>query len=156
MRYALLTLLLAGSTACRPSDTPPADTALAETAAPRTAAAATPTLRILAPAEGSTVTSPVKVQVAVDGFGLVAATTPIAEGAGHLHFFIDTPPDAVPEGQMIPLDSATKYIHAGKEPLTERELTLSPGEHVIWVVAANSGHLALRTPAPVKLTLKVQ
>lgn len=155
MRHALLTLLLAGTAACRSSDTPPPEAATPDAPAPQTAAA-TPTLRVIAPAEGSVVTSPVKVQVAVDGFGLVAATTPIAEGSGHLHFFIDTPPDAVPEGQMIPLDSATKYVHAGKEPFTERELTLAPGEHVIWVVAANSGHLALRTPAPVKLTLKVQ
>jgi hypothetical protein len=156
MRLSVCTLVLAATAACAGSETPAADSAPPAAAAPQAAAAPSPTIRVISPAEGSAVTSPVKVQVAVDGFGLVAATTPVAEGSGHLHFFIDTPPEAVPEGQMIPLDSATKYVHAGKEPFTERDLTLAPGEHTIWIVAANSGHLALRTPAPVKLTVKVQ
>jgi hypothetical protein len=107
--------------------------------------------------DGAEVQGPkVRFEVEVTNFTLVDAGTPLAPGEGHLHFFIDTPPDAVPEGQLIPLDSAAKYVHAGKPPYTSRELELAPGEHTIWVVAANSGHLALREPAPAKVTVRVR
>jgi hypothetical protein len=120
-------------------------------------APAVPTITITAPAANATVTGPkVKVEASVAGWTLVESSTPIAAEQGHLHFFIDTPPDAVPEGKMIPADSLTKYVHAGKAPLTNRELTLAPGVHTIWVVAANSAHIALRKPAPVKVTFTVK
>jgi hypothetical protein len=114
------------------------------------------TLKIVSPTKGATVTSPVKIEVVAKGFTLVEASTPLAEGAGHVHFFIDTKPSAVKVGTMIPLDSAAKYVHAGKAPLDSRELTLAPGKHTIWVVAANSGHLALARPKPAKVTFTVK
>ncbi len=131
--------------------------AIALACASLSAAAQGAAITITSPANGATVSGPsVKIEATVSGLKLVPAGSPLADGEGHLHFFIDTPPDAVPEGKLIPLDSASKYVHAGKMPFTTRDIPLAPGPHVVWVVAANSGHLALRTPAPVKVAFTVK
>jgi hypothetical protein len=119
---------------------------------------ATPSISITSPADGATVKGPkVKVDVAVTDWQLAPAGSPAAEGSGHLHFFIDTPSSAVPIGQAIPpTDANPAYIHAGKDPLTSRELTLSPGKHTITVVMGNTGHVALDTPAPKSITITVE
>ena len=121
-------------------------------------AGAAPSITITSPADGATVKGPkVKVDVAVSNWQLAPAGSPAAEGSGHLHFFIDTSASAVPIGQAIPpTDANPAYIHAGKDPLTSRELTLSPGKHTITVVMGNTGHVALDTPAPKSITVIVE
>lgn len=99
-----------------------------------------PQLKITSPTKGAKVKSPVTVIAAVEAFKLVPAGTPVAEGEGHLHFFIDVPAANVKPGAMIPLDTTTRYVHLGKEPFDRRDITLAPGKHTITVVAANSGH----------------
>ncbi len=130
------------------------------TAAASTGAAAVlppkgPHLKVLSPKKRAAVASPVTVIVAVERFKLVAAGTPLADGEGHLHFFIDVPASNVKPGAMIPLDSLARYVHAGKEPFDRRDLTLTPGKHTITVVAANSGHLRLAGVKPAKVTFTV-
>ena len=119
---------------------------------------AAPSITITSPADGATVKGPkVKVDVAVTNWQLAPAGSPAAEGSGHLHFFIDTPSSAVPIGQAIPpTDANPAYIHAGKDPLTSRELTLSPGKHTITVVMGNTVHVALDTSAPKSITVTVE
>jgi hypothetical protein len=121
-------------------------------------AAAAPAIKITSPADGATVKGPkVNVEVAVTNWKLVPAGATVADGEGHLHFFIDAPASAVPAGQAIPAtDANPAYIHAGKEPLTSRELTLSPGKHTITVVMGNAAHVALNTPAPQSITINVE
>jgi hypothetical protein len=121
-------------------------------------AGAAPSINIMSPADGATVKGPkVKVDVAVENWQLAPAGSPAADGSGHLHFFVDTPASAVPIGQAIPpTDANPAYIHAGKDPLTSRELTLSPGKHTITVVMGNTGHVALDTPAPKSITVTVE
>jgi hypothetical protein len=122
------------------------------------AAAAQPTMRFVSPADGATVSGPkVKVEVAVTDWQLVPAGSPVAEGQGHLHFFVDVPASAVAVGQPIPPTTANPAIvHAGAAPLTSRDLTLSPGTHTITVVMGNSSHIALSSPAPQTITIHVQ
>jgi Domain of unknown function (DUF4399) len=122
------------------------------------AVAAQPTMKIVAPADGATVQGPkVKVEVAVTDWKLVPAGTKVADGEGHLHFFVDVPASAVAVGQLIPPTTANPaFIHAGAEPLTSRELTLTPGTHTITVVMGNSSHVALANPAPQSITIHVQ
>src|SRR5437867_2895805 len=113
-------------------------------------AAAAPSMKIVSPADGATVKGPkVKVEVAVANWKLAPAGAPAANGEGHLHFFIDVPASAVPVGQAIPpTDANPAYVHAGKDPLSSRELQLTPGKHTITVVMGNTGHVALDNPAP--------
>jgi hypothetical protein len=119
--------------------------------------AQTAALRIVSPAPNATVKGPkVKVEVAADGFRLVAANQAPKAGEGHLHFFIDVPASSVAVGQAVPLDQASAYVHAGKEPFTFRELDLAPGKHTITVVAADAAHMVVGQPAPVVLELTVE
>jgi hypothetical protein len=119
---------------------------------------AAPAITITSPTDGATVKGPkVKVDVTVANWQLAPAGSPAADSSGHLHFFVDTPASAVPIGQAIPpTDANPAYIHAGKDPLTSRELTLSPGKHTITVVMGNTGHVALDTPAPQMITITVE
>ncbi len=121
-------------------------------------ASAPAAIKIVSPADGATVKGPkVKVEVAVENWTLMPAGSPAADATGHLHFFIDTPASAVPVGQAIPpTDANAAYIHAGKEPLSSRELELSPGKHTITVVMGNTGHIALDNPAPQSITITVE
>jgi hypothetical protein len=134
-----------------------ASAALLVVAAPRAADALHhgPHVKITSPKKGAKVTSPVTVIAAVEEFKLVPAGTPLAEGEGHLHFFIDVPADNVKPGAMIPLDTLTRYIHLGKEPFDRRDLTLAPGKHTITVVAANSGHQRIKDVKPYSVTFTV-
>jgi hypothetical protein len=119
--------------------------------------AATPSLTIVAPASGATVTGP-KVNVQVDTKNwkpVAAAGSAVTPGEGHLHFFIDVPASSIAVGQAIPTGDP-KYVHAGAAPLTSRELELSPGQHTITVVAGNSAHVALSSPAPQTVTFTVK
>jgi hypothetical protein len=138
--FALMATVACSST--KPAATPPA---------------ATPSLTIVAPASGATVTGPkVKVDVEAKDWKLVAAAgSAVTSGEGHLHFFIDVPASSVVVGQAIPTGDA-KYVHAGAAPLTSRELDLSPGQHTITVVAGNSAHIALASPAPQSVTFTVE
>jgi hypothetical protein len=122
------------------------------------AAPAAPTLKIVSPADGATVKGPqVKVEASVQGFKLVPAGSAVANGEGHLHFFVDVPSSTVAVGQAIPpTESNHAIVHAGKEPLTSRELELSPGTHTITVVVGDSSHVALGTPAPQSITVHVE
>jgi hypothetical protein len=115
-------------------------------------------MKIVAPADGAIVKGPkVKVEVAVENWTLMPAGSSAADASGHLHFFIDAPAAAVPAGQAIPPTEANAaYIHAGKDPLSSRELELSPGKHTITVVMGNSGHVALESPAPQSITITVE
>jgi hypothetical protein len=119
---------------------------------------ATPALRIVSPTDGATVKGPkVKVEVAVTDWQLAPAGGALTESQGHLHFFIDTPASSVPAGQPIPpTDANPGYMHAGKEPLSSRELSLNPGKHTITVVMGNAAHVALSSPAPQTITINVE
>ena len=137
--YVLMATVACGST--KPAATPPA---------------AIPSLTIIAPATGATVTGPkVKVEAEAKNWQTVAAAgSAVTPGEGHLHFFIDVPASSVAVGQAIPTGDP-KYVHAGAAPLTGRELELSPGQHTIIVVAGNSAHIALASPAPQSVTFTV-
>lgn len=116
-----------------------------------------PTMKIIAPAAGALVAGPkVKVDIEVAAWTLVDANQAIKDGEGHLHFFVDTPANAIKVGEGIPLDQKATFVHAGKAPYTTRELELTPGEHTITVVMGNSAHQVLAAPAPVSVTFKVQ
>ena len=122
-----------------------------------TAAPAGPAISITSPAAGATVSgATTKIEVAVTNFNLVDANIAPKDGEGHLHFFIDVPASTVAVGQVIPLDDASKYVHAGKAPYNTRDIPLAKGKHTITVVAANAAHIALAQPAPVSVTFTVQ
>ena len=79
----------------------------------------------LSPKDGGEVSSPLKVQMGVEGMKVQPAGE-IVEGTGHHHIIIDT--DPVKKGTVVGSDA--QHLHFGKGQ-TETELTLSPGKHTL-------------------------
>jgi len=115
-----------------------------------------PIMTITEPTNGAILQGPrVKITVQVVNWKLVDAGSPVAQGEGHLHFFIDQPASAIPVGQLIPTRDPA-YVHVGATPYTSRELDLRPGQHTITAVMGDSNHAALTQPAPQTVTVTVK
>lgn len=137
-----LTFLLAcgGS---EPAATPPAE-APATQAPPVEAPAAEPpavetppegaAVKFVEPADGASVSSPVKVVMGVDGLQVVPAGE-LKSGTGHHHIIIDGEAPAV--GEVVPKDAT--HLHFG-DGSTETQLELSPGEHTLTLQFADGMH----------------
>jgi hypothetical protein len=88
--------------------------------------------------------SPVKVTSKVEGLKVV-------KGGQHLHLFVDK--DPTPPGTPIPQGDPA-IIHTAE--LSTDVAGLAPGEHVIWVVVGDAGHVPLDPPVEDKVTVTVQ
>ena len=86
------------------------------------------------PADGATVTSPVKVVMGVEGAEVKPAGALVA-GTGHHHVIVDGQP--VEQGEVVPKDDT--HIHFG-DGSTETELELAPGEHTLTLQFADGMH----------------
>lgn len=86
------------------------------------------------PADGDTVTSPVKIVMAVEGMEVRPAGT-VEDNTGHHHLLVDR--EGVPLGEVVP--TGKDAIHFGKGQ-TETELELEPGEHTITMQFADFAH----------------
>ena len=83
----------------------------------------------------STITSPFKLQMGVEGMKIDTAG-PVVIGSGHHHLIIDGP-DSLAAGSVVPKDSVN--IHFGKGQ-TEYELNLTPGTHKLTLQLADGLH----------------
>lgn len=90
------------------------------------------------------------IDVAVEGLTLVKADGDTSGATGHLHAFVDTPP--VAPGEVIPTGNPL-IIHSAVSPIVVTGL--APGEHVIWLVAGDGTHTALKNSARDKVTVTV-
>ena len=84
---------------------------------------------------GASVSSPLKVQMAVDNIKVDTAG-PVIAGVGHHHLFIDAE-DSLAAGTMVPKDSS--HLHFGKGQ-TETEVKLTPGKHKLTLQFADGLH----------------
>lgn len=104
----------------------------------------------VSPADGAEVSSPVKVEMGVEGMAVNPAGE-LKAGTGHHHIIID---DKAPEkGSAVPADET--HIHYGKGQ-TETELELAPGEHTLTMQFANGHHMSYgsQMSATIKITVK--
>jgi len=98
------------------------------------------TVKIAAPANGATVTGPVKVVLQATGVEIVPATVE-RPGTGHHHLFVDH--DLTPVDDTIPR-GVTGILHLGRGQ-TEFVLdSLAPGPHRVIAVVANWKHVPLK------------
>lgn len=86
------------------------------------------------PANGSTVASPVFIEMGVKGMQIEPAGQ-VKEGFGHHHILINQ--TGWPQGQVIPASDST--IHFGKGQ-TDASLELEPGEYTIALQFADGVH----------------
>jgi len=96
------------------------------------------------------VTSPFKVDMAVDGMKIDTAG-PVVAASGHFHILIDQ--DAFPEGQMIPKDSL--HLHYGKGQTTDN-VKLSPGIHKLTIQFADGAHRSYGSKLATSINVNVK
>ena len=97
-------------------------------------------VKIASPANGATVSGPVKVVLQATGVEIVPATDE-RPGTGHHHLFVDH--DLTPVDDTIPR-GVTGILHLGRGQ-TEFVLdSLAPGPHRVIAVVANWKHIPLK------------
>ena len=92
---------------------------------------------ITEPATGSTVSSPVKVCMAVHGVKVQSAKKGVNPGKGHHHLLIDVD---LPSDLSSRIGKDANHVHMG-DGSTCKKLKLGSGKHVIRVLFANGGHV---------------
>ncbi len=139
----------------------PADEAAAEaeeTAAapavvemPRTASVEGARVFFISPADGDTVTSPVRIEFGIEGM-TVAPAGDDTPHSGHHHLLIDT---GLPEmGLPIPADA--NHVHFG-DGSTATEVDLEPGEHTLQMLLGDHLHIPHDPPLtsdPITITVE--
>lgn len=122
----------------------PAASGITRSSAPEGAAA-----EIVSPANGATVSSPVKVVFGLEGMDVSPAGKE-KENSGHHHLLIDL--DKMPDMNM-PLPANDQVVHFGKGQ-TETELELEPGTHTLQLLLGDYRHVP-HEPAVVSETITI-
>jgi hypothetical protein len=125
--------------------------ATAGDAIPRTPSKPVAELAILSPADGASVTSPVKVVFGLSGMGVAPAGVNYP-GTGHHHLIVDA--KLPPADRPIPADA--NHIHFGGGQ-TEVELDLPPGKHTLQLILGDANHVPHDPPVTSKaITITVK
>lgn len=118
----------------------------------RTSAPADAALTFETPEDGTSVTSPVTVEFALEGMEVVEAGTDRAD-TGHHHLLVDL--DELPP-MDAPLPSTDQVIHFGGGQ-TSTELELEPGEHTLQLLLGDHMHVPHEPPVmSEKITITVE
>ena len=107
---------------------------------------------IISPANGATVSSPVKVIFGLAGMGVAPAGVQ-SENTGHHHLLVDAD---IPKDTSLPLPSNDNFRHFGKGQ-TEASIELTPGTHTLQLVLGDYLHRPLDPVlASQKITITVK
>ena len=111
----------------------------------------TPELYIVAPANGATVKSPVRVVFGLRGMGVAPAGV-AHPNTGHHHLVIDAPLPA--PGKPVPANEHYRHFGGGQ---TEAVIELAPGTHTLQLVLGDHLHVP-HSPmvASQKITITVE
>jgi hypothetical protein len=106
---------------------------------------------IIEPADGATVSSPVRILFGLRGAGVVPAGI-AHETAGHHHLLIDT---ELPNlGLPIPADENHRHFGLGQ---TETEIELAPGTHTLQLLLGDELHVPHDPPiSSERITIEVR
>ncbi len=126
-------LLLSGQLMAQ---SPDARTGASPVAAPDAMAAdAAPTVTIVSPQDGDTVSSPVRVVFGIQGMSLAPVGT-FKPGTGHHHLLIDTRPGDA----GVPIPASEHSLHFGKAQ-SETTIELPPGRHTLQLLLGDGNHV---------------
>jgi hypothetical protein len=100
---------------------------------------------------GQTVSSPVKIEMGIEGLKLDTAGAIVA-GSGHHHLLIDAG-DSIPAGLAVPKDAT--HIHFGKAQ-SSTEVKLTPGKHVLTLQFADGIHRSYGSKLATTITVTVK
>jgi hypothetical protein len=102
------------------------------------------------PRDGSTVSSPVYIDMGLEGM-LIEPAGPVKEGYGHHHILINQ--THWPKGSVIPTSDST--LHYGKGQ-TDVSLDLLPGEYVLTLQFADGVHTSFGKEMANSITVIVE
>jgi hypothetical protein len=132
--------------------TPPAPSPAAPATFVRKPAPAGAMVYIIEPADGATVTNPVRVVFGLKGMGVAPAGTDRPD-TGHHHLLIDT---GLPADLNVPIPNDDQHKHFGGGQ-TETTLMLSPGRHTLQLLLGDNLHVPFDPPiASSVVTIEVQ
>ncbi len=100
--------------------------------------------------EGQTVTSPVKVEMGVQGM-LVVPAGQVKKGEGHHHIIVDG--KHVKKGEVIAKDETHLHFGAGQ---TEASIPLTSGKHTLTLQFANGAHRSYGKKLAATVTVNVK
>ena len=101
--------------------------------------------------DGQTVTSPLKVEMAVEAMQVDTANGILKPASGHHHILVDM--DSVKTGEVIKKDSV--HIHFGNAQ-TSAEIKLLPGKHSLTLQFADALHRSYGSKLTSKITVDVK
>jgi hypothetical protein len=101
--------------------------------------------------DGQTVTSPLKVEMGVEGIKLDSAGI-LRQGSGHHHLLIDAG-DSLASGTVVPKDST--HLHFGNAQ-TQTEIKLTPGKHLLTLQYADGIHRSYGGKLATSVTVNVK
>ena len=119
-----------------PADAAEAATPAEQPALPRSAAPDGARVFFITPADGDTVSNPVKIEFGIEGMSVVAAGVDETH-SGHHHLIIDAD---LPENLGMPIPADDNYIHFG-DASTSTEVTLEPGQHTLRLLLGDHLHI---------------
>ncbi len=90
----------------------------------------------ITPADGDTVSNPVRIEFGIEGMSVVAAGVSETH-SGHHHLIIDAD---LPENLGMPIPADENYIHFG-DASTSTEVTLEPGQHTLRLLLGDHLHI---------------
>lgn len=118
---------------------------------PRTTSPAGARVFFISPANGDTVTNPVRIEFGIEGM-VVAKAGDNQPDSGHHHLLIDT--DLPTLSEPVPAD--VNHIHFG-DGSTSTEITLEPGQHTLCLLLADHQHIPHDPPLvsnPITITVE--
>lgn len=108
-----------------------------------------PTVRILSPQEGATLTGPdATIQMEAIGVTIKPANGNRTPGEGHYHLYLDTDPQLTSETPI-----GQEAVHTAQNSYTFK--ALAPGKHTVTVVLADGQHIPFDPSVTAKVSFTV-
>ena len=103
--------------------------------------------------DGQTVTSPLKVEMGVEGMAVDTANGKLKPASGHHHILVDM--DSIVTEKVIPPTDSVSIYHFGKVQ-TSGEIKLTPGKHTLTLQFADAMHRSYGSKLTSKITVNVK
>ena len=103
--------------------------------------------------DGQTVTSPLKVEMGVEGLKVDSVVAGLKAGSGHHHLLIDV--DSIPTKALVPPTDSVRHYHFGNAQ-TSATIKLTPGKHTLVLQFADALHRSFGTRLTSKITVDVK
>ena len=106
---------------------------------------------ITEPANGASVSSPVKICLGVEGVMVEPAKKGVNKGKGHHHILIDA---GLPADLSKPIGKDANHIHMG-DGSTCKSVKMSKGKHIIRTLFAQGNHVPYNPPLTSTIVVNV-